>query len=99
MKIIIWIVISELIVVTSYYSTAYLLNLYSKKQKEIIKLLEKQTDLLSEQLKQCKEIIEKQYQDITRCDQFILAFIASTKKEMQEKDRMIQILRKVQSKK
>ena len=99
MKIIIWIVISGLIVVTSYCSTAYLSNLYRKKQTEIIKLLEKKTDLLNKRLKQCKEIIEKQYQDITCCDKFILAFIASTKKEMQEKDRVIQILRKVQNKK
>ncbi|GAG96729.1 unnamed protein product, partial [marine sediment metagenome] len=63
-------------------------------QEERIALLKENSGLSNTRLKQCEEILEKQHQAITNCRQFTVAFIASTKKEMQEKDRTIALLRK-----
>lgn len=63
-------------------------------QDETINILDKSVSLYKEQLLTCKEIMGKQHSAIQDCDKFLMAFIASTQKEMQEKDRTIELLRK-----
>jgi len=52
------------------------------------------SNLVNTRLRQCREIMEQQHGSITYCYKFLMAFIKSTKKEIQEKDRIIELIRK-----
>ena len=68
-------------------------------QEEKIDLLQENSNLVNSnlvntRLRQCREIMEQQHGSITYCYKFLMAFIKSTKKEIQEKDRIIELIRK-----
>lgn len=63
-------------------------------QEERIELLKENSNLAKTRLKQCEEIVERQHKEMLKCHNFLFAFIKSTKKEMQSKDREIELIRK-----
>lgn len=96
-----WILLNALPCIVTIWIVFFIKRKQMQSQKKFIinqgDLIKKQGLLIERQrknLKQSEEILVRQHEAIQDCDKFIVEFIASTKKEIQEKDRVIALLRR-----
>lgn len=91
------IVLSTVTIGIAFFFKRKLIARYKKLVADQDGLIDTQESLIAQQgknLKQSEEIIVIQHEAIEDCNKFIFAFIDSMKKEMQEKDRTIALLKK-----